>query len=37
MALPNYRNYWKQAGYEQEMVDIEAAQATGERDKVTAA
>jgi len=37
VALPNYRNYWKQAGYEQEMVDIEAAQATGERDKVAAA
>ena len=23
--LPNYRNYWKEAGYEQEMVDIERA------------
>lgn len=37
VALPNYRNYWKQAGYEQEMTDIEAAQATGERDKVASA
>ena len=23
--LPNYRNYWKEAGYEQEMLDIEKA------------
>ena len=37
MALPNYRNYWKQAGYEQEMADIEAAAASGDRDKLTAA
>lgn len=25
IALPNYRNYWKAAGYEQEMTDIEKA------------
>ena len=35
MALPNYRNYWKQAGYEEEMNGIEAALAAGDKDKVT--
>jgi len=35
VALPNYRNYWKQAGYEEEMNAIEAALAAGEKDKVT--
>ena len=25
VALPNYRNYWKQAGYVEEMEGIEAA------------
>lgn len=34
VALPNYRNYWKLAGYEEEMTAIEAAIAAGERDKV---
>ena len=34
VSLPNYRNYWKQAGYEQEMTDIEDAIARGERDKI---
>ncbi len=34
MALPNYRNYWKAVGYEEEMDAIEAALAAGERDKV---
>ena len=34
VALPNYRNYWKQAGYEEEMSAIEAALERGERDKV---
>jgi alkanesulfonate monooxygenase SsuD/methylene tetrahydromethanopterin reductase-like flavin-dependent oxidoreductase (luciferase family) len=27
--LPNYRNYWKEAGYVEEMAAIEAASATG--------
>ena len=34
VGLPNYRNYWKQAGYAQEMADIEAAIAAGDRDRV---
>lgn len=37
VALPNYRNYWKQAGYEDEMTAIEAAIAAREEDKVLAA
>lgn len=37
VALPNYRNYWKQAGYEDEMTTIEHALAAGDRDAVTAA
>ena len=32
--LPNYRNYWKQAGYEQEMNDVEAAIAANDLDRV---
>lgn len=32
--LPNYRNYWKEAGYEQEMVDIERAIDEGRREDV---
>lgn len=36
VALPNYRNYWKQAGYEEEMTAIEAALAAGDRAKVPA-
>jgi len=32
--LPNYRNYWKEAGYEEEMHNVEAAIAAGETDKV---
>ncbi len=36
VGLPNYRNYWKQAGYEEEMVDIEAALAAGDRDRLPA-
>lgn len=32
--LPNYRNYWKEAGYVEEMEGIEAAIAAGEHDKV---
>lgn len=37
VSLPNYRNYWKQAGYEAEMTAIEAAQAAGDKAAVTAA
>jgi probable F420-dependent oxidoreductase len=37
LSLPNYRNYWKQAGYEAEMSSVEAAQANGDRDAVTSA
>ena len=32
--LPNYRNYWKEAGYEQEMLDIEKAIDENRRDDV---
>lgn len=32
--LPNYRNYWKEAGYEQEMNDVEAAIAANDLDRV---
>jgi alkanesulfonate monooxygenase SsuD/methylene tetrahydromethanopterin reductase-like flavin-dependent oxidoreductase (luciferase family) len=32
--LPNYRNYWKEAGYVEEMEGIEKAVADGEMDKV---
>ena len=32
VTLPNYRNYWKQAGYEEEMDAIEDALAAGDRD-----
>ena len=34
VTLPNYRNYWKQAGYVEEMEAIEAALAAGERDRL---
>ena len=34
MTLPNYRNYWKQAGYAEEMAAIEAAIGAGDRDRV---
>lgn len=37
VLLPNYRNYWKQAGYEAEMTAIETALAAGDRDAVAAA
>jgi len=33
--LPNYRNYWKEAGYVEEMTAIEQAIAEGRRDDVT--
>ena len=32
--LPNYRNYWKEAGYVEEMEAIEKALAEGRRDDV---
>jgi alkanesulfonate monooxygenase SsuD/methylene tetrahydromethanopterin reductase-like flavin-dependent oxidoreductase (luciferase family) len=32
LMLPNYRNYWKEAGYKEEMEAIEAALAHGDRD-----
>jgi len=32
--LPNYRNYWKEAGYVEEMEAIEAAIAGGEFDRI---
>jgi alkanesulfonate monooxygenase SsuD/methylene tetrahydromethanopterin reductase-like flavin-dependent oxidoreductase (luciferase family) len=34
VMLPNYRNYWKEAGYVEEMEAIEAALAKGERDRL---
>ncbi|MGH7108795.1 MAG: LLM class flavin-dependent oxidoreductase [Stellaceae bacterium] len=32
--LPNYRNYWKEAGYREEMAAIEKAIAEGRRDDI---
>ena len=32
--LPNYRNYWKEAGYEQEMTDVEDALQKQDLDRV---
>jgi len=32
--LPNYRNYWKEAGYVEEMEGVEAALEAGEMDRV---
>ena len=32
--LPNYRNYWKQAGYEEEMTGVEQALADKDLDRV---
>ncbi|MFP6640555.1 MAG: LLM class flavin-dependent oxidoreductase [Myxococcota bacterium] len=34
VRLPNYRNYWKEAGYVEEMEAIEKALEQGERDRV---
>jgi len=34
VSLPNYRNYWKEAGYVEEMEAIEAALAARERDRL---
>ena len=35
LMLPNYRNYWREAGYGEEMDAIERALAAGERDRLT--
>lgn len=35
VSLPNYRNYWRAAGYTDEMDAIENALSAGEKDKVT--
>ncbi len=32
--LPNYRNYWKEAGYRDEMEAVEKALSAGQRDRV---
>jgi alkanesulfonate monooxygenase SsuD/methylene tetrahydromethanopterin reductase-like flavin-dependent oxidoreductase (luciferase family) len=34
VILPNYRNYWKEAGYREEMEAIEAALAAGDRERL---
>lgn len=34
LRLPNYRNYWKEAGYAEEMEAVEAALEAGDRDKL---
>ena len=34
VLLPNYRNYWKEAGYREEMTAIENAIAEGRRDDI---
>jgi alkanesulfonate monooxygenase SsuD/methylene tetrahydromethanopterin reductase-like flavin-dependent oxidoreductase (luciferase family) len=34
VMLPNYRNYWKEAGYVEEMEAIEAALARGDREAI---
>lgn len=34
LGLPNYRNYWKEAGYQDEMEAVEAALDAGERDRL---
>jgi hypothetical protein len=34
VMLPNYRNYWIDAGYEEEMRAIEAAQKAGDTAKI---
>lgn len=35
-TLPNYRNYWKEAGFEEEMNDVETALASGDMEAVAA-
>ena len=34
LNLPNYRNYWKEAGYVEEMEAVEGALAAGERERL---
>ncbi len=34
LSLPNYRNYWREAGYAEEMSAVEAALEAGEREKL---
>jgi alkanesulfonate monooxygenase SsuD/methylene tetrahydromethanopterin reductase-like flavin-dependent oxidoreductase (luciferase family) len=34
LGLPNYRNYWKEAGYQEEMAAVESALEAGEREKL---
>jgi alkanesulfonate monooxygenase SsuD/methylene tetrahydromethanopterin reductase-like flavin-dependent oxidoreductase (luciferase family) len=34
VQLPNYRNYWKESGYEEEMAGVEAAMGAGEPEKI---
>ena len=34
VQLPNYRNYWKESGYAEEMAGVEAAVAAGEPEKI---
>jgi hypothetical protein len=34
VTLPNYRNYWKAAGYVEEMEAVEAALAARDRDRI---
>jgi len=34
LQLPNYRNYWKEAGYVEEMEAVERALAAGERERL---
>ena len=34
VTLPNYRNYWKEAGYVEEMEAVELALGKGERDRL---
>ena len=36
LSLPNYRNYWKEAGYVEEMGAVEQALEAGERDRLEA-
>ncbi len=37
VQLPNYRNYWKDAGYEEEMSAVEVAMAANDKDGIMAA
>jgi len=35
VQLPNYRNYWKETGYAEEMAGVEAAMAANEPEKIS--